>query len=174
MTTPDGGMPFHDRYRCDYIVSPGPGSTPSFQEYVRLARHGGPETVSSLLADSGGKEEDLDELVYKLLCVASDFGHEEAADLIDDLLETSSLRYDDDGFVQGNAHFELALAYLRGSDGLPADPEKAREHLGTARDCHWPLGADGGETLLAAARAVLSPPQRVVFDGIYGADRPGS
>ncbi|MYS86605.1 hypothetical protein [Embleya scabrispora] len=170
MTTPDGGAPFHDRYQRDYIVSPGPGCTPSFQESVRLARHGELEAVFSLLADSEGKDEDLDELAYKLFCVASDFGHEEAADLIDDLLEASSLRYDDDRFVQGNAHFELALAYLRGSDGLPADPGKAREHLGTARDCHWPWGVDDGETLLAAARAILSPPQRVVFDGIYGAD----
>lgn len=169
MTTPDGGAPFHDRYQRDYIVSPGPGSTPSFQEYVQLARDGELEAVSGLL-DSGGKDEDLDELAYKLFWVASDFGHEEAEDLIDDLLEASSLRYDDDQFVQGNAHFELALAYLRGSDGLPADPGKAREHLGAAHGCHWPWGVDDGETLLAAARAVLSPPQRVVFDGIYAAD----
>lgn len=170
MATPDGGAPFHDRYQRGYIVSPGPESTPSFQAYVRPARHGELDAVVGLLADSGGKDEDLDELAYKLFCVASDCGHEEAADLIDDLLEASSLRYDDDQFVQGNAHFELALAYLRGSDGLPADPELAREHLTEARDCHWPWGVDGGETLLAAARAILSPPQRVVFDGIYGAD----
>ncbi|MEV0028221.1 hypothetical protein [Nocardia sp. NPDC050793] len=166
MTARDGGAPFGNHSQDGYIVSPGPGSSPSFQQYVAAARTGALEALLSL--DSANDDaDDLDELAYKLLNVAADFGHSEAEDLIDDLLCGSSLVYDDDRFVQGNAHFELGLAYLMGADGLPADLDKGRAHLEKSHACQWPWHVQQGEMLLDEARAILSAPQLRVFDEVY-------
>jgi hypothetical protein len=69
---------------------------------------------------------------YKWLCVAYDFGHEKAASAIEDVLEVSNLRYDDDGFEVAAAHWEHGVAYLEGKDALPCDLVRAREHLANA------------------------------------------
>jgi hypothetical protein len=79
---------------------------------------------------------DADRQAYKWLCVASDFGHREADLRVSDVLEVSSLRYDDDGYEQASAHFELGLAYLEGGEGLPEDLRLARRHLAEAFDAH--------------------------------------
>ncbi|MBA4867197.1 hypothetical protein H1V43_39145 [Streptomyces sp. PSKA54] len=167
MTTSDGGSSFSSCFKDGYVVSPGPDSHPSFQQYAASARAGDLDGLFSLDAAAGSEARDLDELAYKLLSVAADFGHAEADDLIEDLLECSSLRYDDDRFVQGNAHFELGLAYLMGADGLPADPDKSRAHLKKAHECQWPFHVQQGESLLDEARALLTAPQLAVFEEIY-------
>ncbi|WP_431951568.1 hypothetical protein [Nocardia lijiangensis] len=166
MTAPDDGSPFSNQFEDGYVVSPDPGSSPSFQQYVGSAMAGALDALLSL--DSTGEEaDDLDEMVYKLLCVAVDFDHTEAEDLIEDLLFGSSLAYDDDRFVQGNAHFELGLAYLMGADGLPADLDKGRAHLEKSHACQWPWHVQQGEMLLDESRAILSGPQLAVFDEVY-------
>lgn len=168
MTTPDGGSPFSSCFKDGYVVSPGPDSSPSFQQYVASARAGDLDALFSLDAAAGSDARDLDELAYKLLLVAADFGNTEADDLIDGVLSNAPLfRYDDDQFVQGNAHFELGLAYLMGSDGLPVDLDKGRTHLEESHACQWPRQVQQGETLLAEARALLSAPQLTVFDEVY-------
>ncbi|WP_067833934.1 hypothetical protein [Nocardia lijiangensis] len=166
MTAPDDGSPFSNHFEDGHVVSPGPGSSPSFQQYVGSAMAGALDALLSL--DSTDEEvDDLDELVYKLLSVAVDFGHTEAEDLIEDLLFGSSLANDDDRFVQGNAHFELGLAYLMGADGLPADLDKGRAHLEKSHACQWPWHVQQGEMLLDESRAILSAPQLAVFDEVY-------
>ncbi|MEV0341300.1 hypothetical protein AB0H49_19955 [Nocardia sp. NPDC050713] len=166
MTARDGESAFGNHFQDGYLVSPGPGSSPSFQQYVAAARSGALEDLLSF--DSTDDDADcLDELAYKLLSVAVDFGHTEAEDLIDDLLFGSSLAYDDDRFAQGNAHFELGLAYLVGTDGLPADLDKGRAHLEKSHACQWPRHVQQGEVLLDEARAILSAPQLAVFDEVY-------
>ena len=76
-------------------------------------------------------ESNADRDVYKWLCCAADFGHD-ADDLIGDVLEVSSLRYDDDGYEQAAAHWELGVAYLLESDGLTFNAAHARKNLETA------------------------------------------
>src|SRR5687768_10371421 len=58
---------------------------------------------------------------YKWLWAASDYGHDEADDLIGDVLEVTSMRYDDSRYETAAAHWELGAAYLEGADGLPRD-----------------------------------------------------
>lgn len=173
MSAPDDGPPFDDRYRDGRVIGSGSGDATPFERYVAMARDGRLDALfaelNGLEGHDGGDDGDADDLAYKLLWVAVDFGHDHAGDMIDDLLETSSLRYDDDCFHQGNAHFELGLAYLTGSDGLPPDPERARAHLLKARSCHWPEHVHEGEVLLSRARAVLSARQSAVFDEVYPA-----
>lgn len=101
-------------------------------------------------------------LAYKWLCLAADQGSEEAAGLVEDLLEASDLRYDDDGFITGQAHFELGLAYLTGADGVPVDAGRAEEYLRNAAG--YPHGLEGGDEILASAREPLDPAQREIFD----------
>jgi hypothetical protein len=171
MAAPDGG-PVVRRGDDGQVVHPGDGSALSFQQCVASARAGEFDALFGLFEQLDDRAEDLDELAYKLLNVAADFGHTEAADWMDDLLGGSSLRYDDDRFMQGNAHFELGLAYLRGADGLPSDVGKGRAHLEKAHACHWPWHVQEGETLLEEARALLAAPQLAVFNEVYGSRCP--
>jgi TPR repeat protein len=102
--------------------------------HAELARNGDVEALFALMdLDSST---DKDRIAYKWLCAASDFGHEEADDYIDDLLEVSSLRYDDDGYEVAAAHWELAVAYLAGEEGLPHDLVLASKHLDEAFRLH--------------------------------------
>lgn len=97
---------------------------------VRLAREGKLDSLFEsyrLNEDEGARE------LYKWLSVAEDFGHD-ASEEISDLLETSSLRYDDDGYEQAGVHWELARAYLLGEQALPADVALAEKHLDRWRE----------------------------------------
>ena len=117
-------------------------------------------------------EDDRDATAYKWLAVASDFGHEDADELIGDLLEGTSLRFDDDQFVTGHAHWELGLAYLTATDGLPRDLDKARGQLVSALERGYPMSVQESDTMLAHARARLAPDSLAVFDAVYdGASR---
>ena len=96
------------------------------QSFVELARKGDLAAICDLMDLDSSSSADRD--VYKWLCAAEDFGHD-ADDAIEDVLEVSSLRYDDDGYVQAAAHWELARAYLLGDEGLPVDLTLAEKHL---------------------------------------------
>jgi hypothetical protein len=127
-----------------------------------LARDGDLDGILELAgADPAG---DPDIVAYHWLTVASDFGHEEADDLIDDLLESSSLRYDDDNAVTGHVHFELAVAYLTGTDGLPVDHDLGRRHVAEMRELNFPATIQEGDTLVADARAAMDPKARAAWD----------
>lgn len=76
---------------------------------------------------------------YKWLSVALDFGHQAAQDEIEDLYEWSQLRYDDDQYERAAAHWEIALVYLEGAQGLPRDMSLARSHLREAFSRHRTL-----------------------------------
>jgi hypothetical protein len=104
-----------------------------------------------------------EEVAYKWLNVASDFGHDEAADMIDSVVE-GSLYADDDNYVTGHAHFELAVSYLTGGAGLPVDYDRARKHLEEMVKRHYPYTIQDGEKLLAEARRGMTPEACVVYD----------
>jgi TPR repeat protein len=142
------------------------------ESLAALARAG---RIEELLALWGGvaDPDDVDTeaeaaaTAYKWLCVASDFGHSEANGWIDTLLEASPLRFDDDNFLTGAAHFELGVAYLTGCDGLALDTEKGREHLQAAAQRHYPASVMEGSAMIDGARASLTAVQREVFDSVF-------
>jgi hypothetical protein len=104
---------------------------PATLDLPGLARKGDVDTLRSI--SDGDEESDNDAIAYKWLCVAADFGHRKAAGAIEDLLETSSLRVDDDGALVAEIHRELADAYTRGKQGLPRDAARAAKHSKAAR-----------------------------------------
>lgn len=138
------------------------------EHLVNLAQAGDLDALLARMDDV--PEEDRDETAYKWLNVAVDFGHAEADERIADLMEGSSLRFDDDQFLTGNAHWELGLAYLSGGESLPRDLAKAATHLEAARDCGYPMSVETGDEMIADARKQLSGDARAAFDMIYPAD----
>lgn len=141
---------------------------PTVQHLLALAREGDVEPLLHLCDIDGDGEGDI--LAYKWLTVASDFGHADADDLIDDVLEVSSLRYDDDNFVVGGIHFELGMAYLTGGDGLPLNLDTGRLHLADAAASHYPAGIQDGHEVVARARTMLTGEARTIFDAVYPSD----
>jgi hypothetical protein len=121
--------------------------------------------------DEGGGANEADGLAYKWLLVAGDFGHADADEAADDMLETSSFRYDDDHMMQGLVHLELGEAYLAGGDGLAVDLEKARAHLQIAKQLEVHETTDVGKGF-PALRKKLSAAAREVFDSVFGATKP--
>ena len=128
-----------------------------------LAREGEVERLLELIDAGAPDDETMYYLAYKWLIVARDFGHENAGEMIDAVVQ-GSLYADDDNGVTGHAHFELAVAYLTGADGLPVDHDRARGHLREMRDRKYPDHVQGGEGLLAEARRRMTPAAQVVFD----------
>ncbi|GAA0903888.1 type VI immunity family protein [Virgisporangium aurantiacum] len=113
--------------------------------------------------------EEPEGVAYKWLNVASDFGHDEADEMIDAMLQ-GPLHADDGNYVSGHAHFELAVAYLTGRDGLPVDFDKARTHLRKMLDRDYPYTVQDGKETLVEARNAMSPQARVVFDAVLPRD----
>jgi hypothetical protein len=103
-------------------------------DHAALARTGDLDSLFGLMDLDASTHNDR--LAYKWLCAASDFGHQAAEERIADVLEVSSLRYDDDAYETAAAHWELACAYLEGTDGLPIDLVLARKHLVVAFENH--------------------------------------
>ncbi len=138
-------------------------------ELLALAKKGELEALLELAYADVDEEatEEADALAFKWLTIALDFGHTDAEDMIADLYESSSLRYDDDQFVAGETHLELGVAYLLGSDGLAKDLAKAKEHLEQADECGFPASVEGGEEMLAEIRQKLAPDALAVFDAVY-------
>src|SRR5678816_3347524 len=100
--------------------------TPSAKKLLAWAKKGDVESLLGLCSAAVSEEDDEaevdsegDETAYKWLLVASDFGHKTAGKAADDMLEWSSMRYDDGALLQGLIHLELGQAYLSGADGLP-------------------------------------------------------
>jgi hypothetical protein len=115
-------------------------ATPSAKKLLGWAKKGDVDSLLGLCSAPGGDDDDEgdvdtegDETAYKWLLVAGDFGHKKAASAAGDMLEWSSLRYDDGALLQGLIHLELGQAYLSGADGLPKDEKKARSHLAFAK-----------------------------------------
>ena len=115
-------------------------ATPSVKKLLGWAKKGDVDALLALCSAAvSDEDEDAevdtegDETAYKWLLVAADFGHKKAASSADDMLEWSSLRYDDGALLQGLIHLELGQAYLSGADGLPKDEKKARSHLAFAK-----------------------------------------
>lgn len=103
-----------------------------------------------------------DAKAYKWLVVAQDFGHRHADDAIADLMEISSLRYDDDGLVVGEIHYDLGVAYLTGADGLPKDFNKARMNLRASLPSLGYVTRD-----IEADRNRLAGEARSIFDAFF-------
>jgi TPR repeat protein len=135
------------------------------EHLVKLAQAGDLDALLARMEDV--PEEDRDEAAYKWLNVAVDFGHGDADELIADLMEGSSLRFDDDQFLTGNAHWELGLAYLTAGDSLPKDLAKATTHLQAARDCGYPMSVETGDEMILDARHKLGGDARMAFDAVY-------
>lgn len=101
--------------------------SPSARSHAELARTGDLKALFAI-ADLEAATSN-DRKAYKWLNAASDFGHRRASSYISDVLEVTSLRYDDSGAEQAAAHWELATSYLEGTDGLPRDLRLAKKHL---------------------------------------------
>ena len=99
---------------------------------ARDARAGNVEALRAM-ADNNARTAN-DAIAYKWLCVAVDHGHERAARAAADVLEQTSLRYDDDHVIQAQTHWELACSYFDGSEGLAQNNVRAAEHVRTAAD----------------------------------------
>lgn len=130
-----------------------------------LARAGDIGHLMELIDGVLGPAEDPYEafgLAYKWLTVASDSGHDEADEMIESTL--TALYADDDNFVTGHAHFELAVLYLTGRHGLPVDFDKARTHVDAMLSRRYPYSLQGGEDLLAEARRGMDPAAQAVLD----------
>jgi hypothetical protein len=106
-----------------------------------------------------GPETDGDKDAYKWMLVTRDFGHTKSNAVIDDLLELSSLRYDDGKLVTSHISYELGLAYLMGTNGLPTDYSKADQHLRNGF-----AGVSGLDIDLELDREKLTGRAREVFD----------
>ncbi len=120
---------------------------------------------------------DSDDEMYKWLEVAASHGptakHRKAAESLSaDLLECSSLRYDDDQLTTGGVHFELGVAYLTGAEGLPRDLTRGAEQLAMAKERYYPWSIQGGDKLLKQTSKALPADARAVFDRIYDGSKP--
>lgn len=138
--------------------------------WLELARKGDLDALLELAyADVEGEDDtaEADARAYKWLVVALDLGHARAEDLIADLVEGTSLRFDDDQFIAGETHLDLGVAYLLGTDGLAKDLTKARDHLEQADECGFPASVQGGEEMLAQIRGKLPADALAVFDAVY-------
>lgn len=108
--------------------------------------------VADLDADS-----DNDRLAYKWLTAASDLGHAKKANpLLDDVLEVTSLRYDDDRYETASAHYELAALYLEGAGGLPFNLKLAKTNLEQAFELHDLEGLNDGTSRTYSAKTLLT------------------
>lgn len=139
-------------------------TVPAPEQFASLAIAGDFAALFQLLEDHGAM--DSDDLAYKWLSVASDFGHAEADDYLETMMEASSLRYDDDQSVVGGVHFELARAYLASEDGLPRDLARGKAHLIEAHRRHYPSTVQSADTLLADLRGGLDKDALDVVDAV--------
>jgi len=140
---------------------------PSMNPYVELptqtqlhnwAKSGDMDAIYRLTVDHQDQERVSLALLWFL--VAQDYGHSAAGEAVNDLLETTILRYDDDGFALGFAHYDLLLAYLIGDLGLAPDFDKAAGHSES-------ICAVFNSTLDIKADAnTLTPKARIQFDDL--------
>jgi hypothetical protein len=124
-------------------------SAPSGHELAKAAISGDLDVLAGLIE---GPHE-----TYKWFSVASDFGHADADEML------ASLRDGGEDVNAAQAHFELGVGYLTGSDGLPVDHDKGRAQLANARE----HGFSGDASLLQRVRGRLDGDALAVFDAVY-------
>lgn len=132
------------------------------------AKEGDTEALIESVARIYPDDEKRDAEIYRWLTISEGFGND-VEDLIDGMTEASSLRYDDDGLVRGEIHFELGMSYLLGENGLPMSFEIAEANLSYAKEFNYPDGIMGAEKIIDSARARLSASAAERFDGIFPA-----
>jgi hypothetical protein len=106
---------------------------------------------------------DGNQVAYKWLLIAADFGHDTNAQL-DALLELPPFQYDDEQSIEALIHYEIGLAYLQGKDGLALDLVGAKAHLEFARELK--VHAELHPTF-AALRRTLKADALGVFNAIF-------
>lgn len=116
--------------------------------------------------EEGSGSSAADDAAYKWLHVAADFGADEAREMADDMLETSSLRYDDEGMSVGLIHLELGQAYLSGDAPFSVDHAKAKYHLEIAKDAKIDTTTDVADGF-DAFRKKLDEGACAIFDGYF-------
>ena len=140
---------------------PVPPAAPlTADELAKLAMSGDLKVLAGLV--TGTVNRDL--LAYKWLAVASDFGHSDADEMLAELIGSGSLGSD---AQTGQAHFELGLAYLTGTEGLPEDHDKGRSQLASAKERDYPSATPSSESILQRARGRLYSDALAVFDAVY-------
>lgn len=143
-------------------------------QYLAFARKGDLAAIMKATGHNGypegyldrGPETEGDADAYKWMLVAADFGHAEAKNVVDNLLELSSLRYDDGSLVTGQIQYDLGLDYLSGLNGLPTDFTKAKKHLRKGF-----AGVSGTNRDLELDRNKLKGRAREVFDSVIPAQK---
>lgn len=134
--------------------------------------------IDQLLALTSGDEQDGDdeeggrdanELSYKWLLIAADFGHD-TNDELDALLELTPFRYDDEQMIEALIHYEIGAAYLQGEDALPVDLARAKDHLEFAHELKVHVTTDLSKTF-AGLRRTLKGEALALFDGIFSAPK---
>ena len=121
--------------------------TPSAKKLLAWAKKGDVDALLALCSAAvSDEDEDAevdtegDETAYKWLLVAADFGHKKAASSADDMLEWSSMRYDDGALLQGliapRARASLSKRRGRPAEGREksARPPRVREEAEGPRD----------------------------------------
>jgi hypothetical protein len=126
-------------------AAPGPSA-----ETAKAAMAGDLHVLAGLV-DGNSRE------AYKWFAVASDFGHADADERL------AELRAQDDAPDAGQAHFELGIGYLTGSDSLPVDHDKARAQLANAKE----HGYTDDQSALQRVRGRLDNDARAVFDAVF-------
>jgi hypothetical protein len=146
------------------------------EQLAPLALAGDVDGIDKLLDDGAYAEAygdyDLASLFYKWLLVAADFAktarkREAAEDASNNLWHNSALHHDDNYFAAAEAHWEIGIAYLKATEGLPRNLERARRELAQAKLQKWPYAMSDAREVLAAARKDLDPEALAVFDRVY-------
>jgi hypothetical protein len=96
------------------------------QRFLMAAQTGDFDVINELTQDQNSHEQ-LEMALFWLL-LANDYGHADASVHLNCILETTILRYDDEGFALGQAHYDLMLAHLLGDVGMRHDHGKAALH----------------------------------------------
>lgn len=117
--------------------------------------------------DEGGS--DANELAYKWLLIAADFGHD-TNDELDALLELTPFHYDDEQMIEALIHYEIGAAYLQGQDGLLVDLARAKDHLEFAHELKVHVTTDLSKTF-ATLRRTLKGEALALFEGIFAAPK---
>jgi hypothetical protein len=145
--------------------------TPSAKKLLAWAKKGDVDSLLALCSAAVSEEDDDaevdsegDETAYKWLLVAGDFGHKKATNAASDMLEWSSLRYDDGALLQGLIELELGQAYLSGADGLPKDDAKARKHLAEAKKHEVHKTTDAAKGFPAFRKKIGAARAKIFFE----------
>ncbi len=88
-----------------------------------LEKHSDPENENS----------ENDETVFMIYLIADAIGYSGAIEYADDLLEISSLRYDDDRFSQTTAHFDASKILILGEYGIDKNTKEGIKILGNLK-----------------------------------------